>query len=66
VHHKRAEPWKVTLVDTGENSMTGGRLGRVSDYIKNEESFCLGRKDCTGADIMDAYSALKLAHSLVK
>lgn len=41
VHHKYAEPWKVTLVDTGESSMTGGRIKRVSDYIKDEESFCL-------------------------
>jgi glucose-1-phosphate cytidylyltransferase len=41
VHHKYAEPWKVTLVDTGENSMTGGRLKRVSDYLKDEGSFCL-------------------------
>jgi glucose-1-phosphate cytidylyltransferase len=40
VHEKRAEPWTITLVDTGDNSMTGGRLGRVSDYIKNEEAFC--------------------------
>ena len=40
VHQKRAEPWIVTLVDTGDNSMTGGRLGRVSDYVKNEEAFC--------------------------
>ena len=40
VHEKRAEPWKVTLVDTGDNSMTGGRLLRVSDHVKNEESFC--------------------------
>jgi glucose-1-phosphate cytidylyltransferase len=40
VHERRAEPWKVTLVDTGEKSMTGGRLGRVSEYIKNEEAFC--------------------------
>jgi glucose-1-phosphate cytidylyltransferase len=40
VHHERAEPWIVTLVDTGDNSMTGGRLGRVSEYIKNEEAFC--------------------------
>lgn len=40
VHHKRAEPWKVTLVDTGENSMTGGRLLRVADYIRDEEAFC--------------------------
>ena len=40
VHHERAEPWTVTLVDTGENSMTGGRLLRVSDYLVGEESFC--------------------------
>jgi len=40
VHEKRAEPWTITLVDTGHDSMTGGRLGRVAEYIKNEESFC--------------------------
>ena len=40
VHKKRAEPWTVTLVDTGDNSMTGGRLARVSEYVKDEESFC--------------------------
>ncbi|MCO5975792.1 glucose-1-phosphate cytidylyltransferase [Ideonella oryzae] len=40
VHQKRAEPWTVTLVDTGENSMTGGRLRRVADYIRDEEAFC--------------------------
>ena len=40
VHEKRAEPWKVTLVDTGETTMTGGRLLRVSEYLKNEELFC--------------------------
>jgi glucose-1-phosphate cytidylyltransferase len=40
VHNKRAEPWTVTLVDTGEDSMTGGRLGMVSKYIENEETFC--------------------------
>jgi glucose-1-phosphate cytidylyltransferase len=40
VHHQRAEPWTITLVDTGENTMTGGRLKRVSQYIKNEEAFC--------------------------
>ncbi len=41
VHEKRAEPWKVTLVDTGDESMTGGRLGRVGHYVKDEEAFCL-------------------------
>ena len=40
VHEKRAEPWKVTLVDTGDDSMTGGRLGRVADYVKDEDAFC--------------------------
>ncbi|MCX8516995.1 MAG: glucose-1-phosphate cytidylyltransferase [Rhodoferax sp.] len=40
VHQKRAEPWTVTLVDTGDNSMTGGRLRRVADYVKEEEAFC--------------------------
>lgn len=41
VHQRFAEPWKVTLVDTGEETMTGGRLKRVADYIKDEEAFCL-------------------------
>jgi glucose-1-phosphate cytidylyltransferase len=41
VHQRNAEPWKVTLVDTGENTMTGGRLKRVADYLKDEELFCL-------------------------
>jgi glucose-1-phosphate cytidylyltransferase len=40
VHHKRAEPWKVTLVDTGDDSMTGGRLHRVADYVRDEKEFC--------------------------
>ena len=40
VHEKRAEPWQVTLVDTGDLSMTGGRLKRVAEYLKGEESFC--------------------------
>ncbi len=40
VHQKNAEPWKVTLVDTGEQTLTGGRLKRVTEYLKDEESFC--------------------------
>jgi glucose-1-phosphate cytidylyltransferase len=40
VHQKKAESWKVTLVDTGENTMTGGRLKRVADYIKDDDIFC--------------------------
>ena len=41
VHCKRAEPWTVTLVDTGEDTMTGGRLKRIEAYVKDEEAFCL-------------------------
>jgi len=39
VHQKHVEPWKVTLVDTGINTMTGGRLKRIKEYVDNE-SFC--------------------------
>ena len=38
---ERAEPWTVTLVDTGENSMTGGRLARVKEHLQGEDAFCL-------------------------
>ena len=48
VHHERADPWKVTLVDTGDSSMTGGRLLRVSEYIKDEEAFCFTYGDGVG------------------
>ena len=48
VHHKRVEPWSVTLVDTGENSMTGGRIARIADYINNEDLFCLTYGDGVG------------------
>jgi len=48
VHEKRAEPWTVTLVDTGDNSMTGGRLARVADYIRDEEAFCFTYGDGVG------------------
>lgn len=41
VLQRSAEPWRVTLIDTGENTMTGGRLRRVREYLKNEESFCM-------------------------
>ncbi len=41
VHQRKAEPWRVTLVDTGEDTMTGGRLRRVAEYVKDEEAFCL-------------------------
>lgn len=40
IHQRYAEPWKITLVDTGEDTMTGGRLKRVERYVKGEEAFC--------------------------
>lgn len=40
VHHRSADPWRVTLVDTGEDTLTGGRLKRVEEYVKGEDAFC--------------------------
>lgn len=40
VHEQKAEPWRVTLVDTGEDTMTGGRLKRVRQYVQGDEAFC--------------------------
>ena len=47
-HRQSAENWRVTLVDTGENSMTGGRLKRVASYLKDEEAFCFTYGDGVG------------------
>jgi len=40
VHQYKAEPWRVTLVDTGDDTLTGGRLKRVANYVQDEEAFC--------------------------
>jgi len=48
IHRERAEPWKITLVDTGDDSMTGGRLLRVADHLKGEEAFCFTYGDGVG------------------
>jgi glucose-1-phosphate cytidylyltransferase len=40
VHHRDAEPWRVTLVDTGDDTLTGGRLKRVRGYLEGENEFC--------------------------
>ena len=47
VHQRRSEPWRVTIVDTGDSTMTGGRLKRVRDYI-GDESFCFTYGDGVG------------------
>jgi glucose-1-phosphate cytidylyltransferase len=53
VHNTKADPWKVTLVETGEDTMTGGRLKRVKDFIGNE-TFCLTYGDgVTDANISE-------------
>jgi glucose-1-phosphate cytidylyltransferase len=57
VHHRKAEPWLVTLVDTGEGTLTGGRLKRVSDYVRNEDAFCFtygdGLADINVSDLVE-------------
>ncbi len=40
VHRSAAEPWRVTLVDTGERTMTGGRLKRILEYVREDDQFC--------------------------
>lgn len=41
IHSDKSEPWKISLIDTGVDSMTGGRIRRLKSYLKNEEAFCL-------------------------
>jgi glucose-1-phosphate cytidylyltransferase len=53
VHQRRAEPWRVTLVDTGENTQTGGRLKRVREHIGSED-FCFTYGDGVGDIDIDA------------
>ena len=62
VHEKRAEPWKVTLVDTGDESKTGGRLGRVADYLRHEEAFCFTYGDGVGDIDIAATIAFHRSH----
>ncbi len=56
VHQQSSEPWRVTLVDTGEDSMTGGRLKRVAPYLKGEPDFCFTYGD--GVSDVDISSLL--------
>ncbi len=54
VHQQNVEPWRVTLVDTGDSTLTGGRLKRVADYVRNEEAFCFTYGDgVADVDITD-------------
>ncbi|WP_440676623.1 glucose-1-phosphate cytidylyltransferase [Candidatus Pelagibacter sp. HIMB1593] len=57
VHQRNSEPWKITLVDTGEKTNTGGRLKRVSKYLENEKAFCFTYGD--GLSDIDILSLIK-------
>jgi len=63
VHQKYAEPWKVTLVDTGEETMTGGRLKRVGEYVRNEEAFCFTYGDGVADVDITALIAFHQSHN---
>lgn len=60
VHQKKAEPWRVTLVDTGESTLTGGRLKRVAEFIKDEEAFCFTYGD--GLSDIDISASIRFHH----
>lgn len=68
VHQQKAEPWKVTLVDTGDETMTGGRLKRVAPYLKNEEAFCFtygdGVSDVDISEVIAFHKAQKVKATL--
>jgi glucose-1-phosphate cytidylyltransferase len=60
VHQQNAEPWRVTLVDTGEETMTGGRLKRVADYLQGEDAFCFTYGD--GVADVDVAASIAFHH----
>lgn len=62
IHDQRAEDWNVTLVDTGETSMTGGRLRRVADYVRDDEAFCFTYGDGVGSMDISATVAFHKNH----
>jgi len=60
VHQRKAEPWRVTLVDTGDDTLTGGRLRRVQDYLKKEKAFCFTYGD--GLSNVDITALIQFHH----
>jgi glucose-1-phosphate cytidylyltransferase len=60
VHQKKTEPWRVTLVDTGEATQTGGRLKRISDYI--DDDFCMTYGDGVGSVNITELTAFHRQH----
>ena len=69
VHQRYAEPWKVTLVDTGDDTMTGGRLKRVRAYVADQDSFCMTYGDGVGnvdiRKVIDFHNRQNVAATLV-
>lgn len=59
IHRRRCEPWRVTLVDTGDNTMTGGRLKRVAEYL-DDGTFCFTYGD--GLSDLDLDALLRFHH----
>ena len=68
VHQRYAEPWRVTLVDTGMDTMTGGRLKRVAPYVKDEEAFCFtygdGVSDVNITELVEFHRTQKVKATL--
>jgi glucose-1-phosphate cytidylyltransferase len=62
VHRKTAEPWQVTLVDTGEKTQTGGRVNRILHHVANEEFFALTYGDGVADIDLSAQIAFHRAH----
>jgi len=60
VHQKKVEPWRITLVDTGEDTLTGGRLKRVRDYLIDEDAFCFTYGD--GVADVDISALIRFHH----
>lgn len=61
IHKQRVEPWSVSLIDTGETSMTGGRLKRLSDFLRDEQAFCFTYGD--GVANVDISALIAFHHS---
>ncbi len=68
VHQRNAEPWRVTLVNTGDDTMTGGRLKRVASYLQGEEAFCFtygdGVSDVNITELISFHKASKVKATL--
>jgi glucose-1-phosphate cytidylyltransferase len=62
VHHKRSEPWRITLVDTGADTMTGGRIKAICPYLNADEPFCLTYGDGVADIDIGALLAFHRAH----